>query len=123
MRNADGSFDIIVGAPRAARATGCRPAAWTIIVLVLRLYDTPVGVATRAAREAPMPSHQPERSLPMIRWRSGCSGALLLGGIVHLVDGADPAAHCDAGRLFAALPDRAGQCGHRRCRSPRRRRR
>jgi hypothetical protein len=25
-------------------------------VLVLRLYDSPVGVATRAAREAPMPS-------------------------------------------------------------------
>jgi hypothetical protein len=24
-------------------------------VLVLRLYDSPVGVATRAAREAPMP--------------------------------------------------------------------
>jgi hypothetical protein len=25
-------------------------------VLVLRLYDTPVGVATRTAKEAPMPA-------------------------------------------------------------------
>ena len=37
-------------------ATGCRPAAIERYVLVLRLYDTPVGVATRAGREAPMPS-------------------------------------------------------------------
>jgi hypothetical protein len=55
VRHGDGSFDIIV-APRS------RPGNWLPsngverYVLVIRLYDTPVGVATRAAREAPMPS-------------------------------------------------------------------
>ena len=55
LRKADGSFDVTV-APRA------RPGNWLPTngveryVLVLRLYDTPVGVATRAAREAPMPT-------------------------------------------------------------------
>ena len=37
------------------RATGCRPAAIERYVLVLRLYDTPIGVATRG-REVTMPS-------------------------------------------------------------------
>jgi hypothetical protein len=55
VRHTDGSFDI-VAAPRS------RPGNWLPTngveryVLVIRLYDTPVGVATRAAREAPMPS-------------------------------------------------------------------
>ena len=54
VRHGDGSFDIVV-APRS------RPGNWLPTngveryVLVMRLYDTPVGVATRAAREAPMP--------------------------------------------------------------------
>ena len=47
------SFD----SSRAARApaTGCRPAGRRYL-LVLRLYDTPVGMATRTGREAPMPA-------------------------------------------------------------------
>jgi hypothetical protein len=55
VRNGDGSFAIVV-APRA------RPGDWlptggvSRYVLLLRLYDTPVGVATRASRETPMPS-------------------------------------------------------------------
>jgi len=55
VRRADGSFDIAV-APRT------RPGNWLptngvdSYVLALRLYDSPVGVATRAAREAPMPA-------------------------------------------------------------------
>jgi len=55
IRRSDGSFEIIA----ASRA---RPGNWLPTggieryVLVLRLYDTPVGVATRAGREAPMPS-------------------------------------------------------------------
>jgi hypothetical protein len=55
IRYADGSFDIMA-APRT------RPGNWLptngvdSYILVLRLYDSPVGVATRAAREAPMPS-------------------------------------------------------------------
>jgi hypothetical protein len=55
VRRADGSFEIIV-APRA------RPGNWLptngvdSYVLMLRLYDTPVGVTTRAAREVPMPA-------------------------------------------------------------------
>ena len=60
VRQADGSFVIVV----ASRA---RPGNWLPTggveryVLVLRLYDTPIGVTTRAAREAPMPSIAAER--------------------------------------------------------------
>ncbi len=55
IRRADGSFDIVAG----ARA---RPGNWLPTggveryLLVLRLYDTPVGMATRSVREAPMPA-------------------------------------------------------------------
>src|SRR6187401_2406677 len=54
-RNSDGSFEIAV----SARA---RPGNWLPTggidryVVVLRLYDTPVGVATRTAKDAPMPA-------------------------------------------------------------------
>ena len=52
-------------------------------MLVLRLYDTPVGVATRTGREAPMPAII-AGSVPMIRWLLWLLGGVLLGGIVHL---------------------------------------
>ena len=54
VRRADGTFEITVGAARA-------PGNWLPTggieryVLVLRLYDTPIGVATRG-REVTMPS-------------------------------------------------------------------
>ena len=54
-RQADGNFEIVV----SARA---RPGNWLPTggidryVAVLRLYDTPVGVATRSAKDAPMPA-------------------------------------------------------------------
>jgi hypothetical protein len=54
-RRTDGSFEIAV----SARA---RPGNWLPtggidrFVVVLRLYDTPVGVATRTAKDAPMPA-------------------------------------------------------------------
>jgi hypothetical protein len=54
-RRSDGNFEIAV----SARA---RPGNWLPTggidryVVVLRLYDTPVGVATRSAKDAPMPS-------------------------------------------------------------------
>jgi hypothetical protein len=55
VRNADGSFDIVVAA--RARAGNWLPTNGVdSYMLVLRLYDSPVGVATRAAREAPMPA-------------------------------------------------------------------
>jgi hypothetical protein len=54
-RFADGSFQITV-APQA-RAGNWLPTGGTDrYVLVLRLYDTPVGAAARVGREAPMPS-------------------------------------------------------------------
>ena len=55
LRRADGSFDMTVG-PRARPGNWLPTGGIERYVLVLRLYDTPVGVATRAAREAPMPS-------------------------------------------------------------------
>jgi hypothetical protein len=57
VRRADGSFDIIV-APRARAGNWLPTNAVDSYVLVLRLYDSPVGVATRAAREVPMPAVQ-----------------------------------------------------------------
>ena len=55
VRHADGSFDIVV-APRARAGNWLPTNGVDSYVLVLRLYDTPVGVATRAAREVPMPA-------------------------------------------------------------------
>ena len=55
VRRADGSFEI-VAAPRARPGNWLPTGGVESYILVLRLYDTPVGVATRAAREAPMPA-------------------------------------------------------------------
>ena len=55
VRNSDGSFDIIV-APRTRAGNWLPTNGVESYMLVLRLYDSPVGVATRAAREAPMPT-------------------------------------------------------------------
>jgi len=55
VRNAVGRFKI-TAAPRVRAGNWLPTAALEHLVLVLRLYDTPVGVATRAGREAPMPS-------------------------------------------------------------------
>ena len=54
-RNQDGSFQIAV-APRARAGNWLPTGGVDRYVLVLRFYDTSVGVATRAEREAPMPS-------------------------------------------------------------------
>jgi hypothetical protein len=54
-RRADGSFEIVL-------SSHARPGNWLPTggidryVVVLRLYDTPVGVATRTAKDAPMPT-------------------------------------------------------------------
>jgi hypothetical protein len=55
LRRADGSFDVTIS-PRARTGNWLPTSGIDSYVLVLRLYDSPVGVATRAAREAPMPS-------------------------------------------------------------------
>jgi hypothetical protein len=55
VRHADGSFDIVV-APRARTGNWLPTNGVDSYILVLRLYDSPVGVATRAAREVPMPT-------------------------------------------------------------------
>jgi hypothetical protein len=55
VRRSDGSFEIVV-APRARAGNWLPTNGVDSYILVLRLYDTPVGVATRASREAPMPA-------------------------------------------------------------------
>ena len=55
IRSSDGSFTIRVGA-RARYGNWLPTGGVERYILVLRLYDTPVGVATRAGREAPMPA-------------------------------------------------------------------
>ncbi len=54
-RRADGSFEIAL-APRARPGNWLPTGGIDRYVVVLRLYDTPVGVATRTARDAPMPA-------------------------------------------------------------------
>ncbi len=55
IRDTDGSFEIHVG-PRARSGNWLPTGGVEHYTLVLRLYDTPVGLATRSGREAPMPS-------------------------------------------------------------------
>ncbi len=54
-RLADGRFQITLS-PRARPGNWLPTGGVDRYVLVLRLYDTPVGVATRAGRETPIPS-------------------------------------------------------------------
>ncbi len=58
VRRTDGSFDIVI-APRARAGNWLPTGGVERYVLVLRLYDTPVGVATRSGREATMPAITP----------------------------------------------------------------
>jgi hypothetical protein len=55
VRRADGSFVIAV-APRARPGNWLPTGGTDRYLLVLRLYDTQIGVATPAEREAPMPA-------------------------------------------------------------------
>jgi hypothetical protein len=55
VRHADGSFEIAVS-PRANPGNWLPTGGVEHYVLVLRLYDTAVGVSTKAGREVPMPT-------------------------------------------------------------------
>lgn len=55
VRHADGSFEIVV-APRAHSGNWLPTGGIERYALVMRLYDTAVGVSTKAGREIPMPS-------------------------------------------------------------------
>lgn len=55
VRRSDGTFEILV-APRARSGNWLPTNGIESYMLILRLYDTPVGVTSRAAREVPMPS-------------------------------------------------------------------
>jgi hypothetical protein len=55
IRKADGSFDVMVG-PRVRPGNWLPTGGVEKYQLVLRLYDTPIGMATRTGSEVPMPS-------------------------------------------------------------------
>ena len=55
VRSSDGSFEVRVAA-RSRSGNWLPTGAVERYVLMLRLYDTPVGVATRSQRDAPMPA-------------------------------------------------------------------
>jgi len=55
VRGTDGVFEITIG-PRARPGNWLPTGGVERYVLALRLYDTPVGLATRAGRDVPMPS-------------------------------------------------------------------
>jgi hypothetical protein len=55
VRRSDGSFEIVVG-PRANAGNWLPTGGVERYTLVLRLYDTAVGVSTKAGREVPMPA-------------------------------------------------------------------
>lgn len=54
-RAADGTFEIRI-APRSRSGNWLPTGGLDRYLLVVRLYDTPVGVATRSQRDAPMPA-------------------------------------------------------------------
>jgi hypothetical protein len=55
IRHADGSFEITIG-PRARPGNWLPTGGIEHYLLALRLYDTPVGLATRTGPDTPMPS-------------------------------------------------------------------
>ena len=55
VRNSDGTFELKI-ASRARAGNWLPTGGIDKYLLVMRLYDTPVGVATRTKRDAPMPS-------------------------------------------------------------------
>ncbi len=55
VRHADGSFEIVV-APRANPGNWLPAGGIERYALVLRFYDTAVGISTKAGRELPMPA-------------------------------------------------------------------
>ena len=55
VRRADGTFEIAIG-PRPRPGNWLPSGGVERYLLALRLYDTPIGVATRTGREAPMPA-------------------------------------------------------------------
>jgi hypothetical protein len=55
VRGADGQFAVNIG-PRARPGNWLPTGGIEKFVLVLRLYDTPIGISTGATREVPMPS-------------------------------------------------------------------
>jgi hypothetical protein len=55
VRAADGTFEIRI-APRSRSGNWLPTGGLDRYVLIVRLYDTPVGVATRSQRDAPMPA-------------------------------------------------------------------
>ena len=55
IRKSDGSFDIMVG-PRVRPGNWLPTGGAERYQLVLRLYDTPIGMATRSSSEVPMPT-------------------------------------------------------------------
>jgi hypothetical protein len=55
VRNADGAFEVRIAA-RSRAGNWLPTSALERYVLMLRLYDTPVGVATRTQKDAPMPT-------------------------------------------------------------------
>jgi hypothetical protein len=55
VRSSDGAFELRIAA--RSRAGNWLPTGGVDrYILMLRLYDTPVGVATRTQRDAPMPA-------------------------------------------------------------------
>ena len=55
VRRADGSFEIAIG-PRANPGNWLPTGGVERYALVLRFYDTAVGISTKAGREVPMPA-------------------------------------------------------------------
>ena len=106
-RQSDGIFEIVL-APRARPGNWLPTGGIDRYVVVLRLYDTPVGRRDPHGEGRADARHH-GRELRMIRWLLWLLGGLLLGGIVHLGNGAAAAAHRDAGRLHAACGVGAGE--------------
>ncbi len=115
IRRTDGSFEIRM-APRARPGNWLPTGGIERYVLVLRLYDTPVGLATRTAPGS-SDAFDHHAGMRMIRWLLWGLGGLLLGGVVHLATVLllPRVATQDAYSRLLAIG--AGQCGRADSRS------
>ena len=110
IRGSDGAFEVRIAA--RSRAGNWLPTGGIERYgLVLRLYDTPVGVATRTPARCADALHR-HGGVPMIRLLFTIIAGVLLGGVVHLVSVLALPRIATPGRLFAPDADHEAQRGY-----------
>ncbi len=118
-RGSDGALSRCASPSRARAGNWLPTGGMDRYMLMLRLYDTPVGVATAHASATPRCPSSP-------RWRAAHDplaayhllGGVLLGGMVHLVSVLALPRIATPRRLFAAGADHGNERGDRAAARP-----